>query len=73
MKSTDEMERDVLAVLAREPDTWFNHFAPEVAAACDGNLDAAMAVCKQLRKKKKVDADGTGKWAQYAHKLPVKS
>jgi hypothetical protein len=68
MPSTDEMEAAVLAVLASEQDAWFNHFAPSIIEACGGSFDMAMAVCKHLRQQKRVDAQGSGKWAQYGHK-----
>jgi hypothetical protein len=68
MKSTDEMEQAVLGVLKAEPDAWLNHYYTPIMEACDGDFDTAMAVCKHLRKTKRVDAQGTGKWAQYAHK-----
>lgn len=68
MFDTDKMEAAVLAVLAADPDAWFNHFSPLIVEACDDSLGAAKAVCKELRRKKKVDAQGAGEYAQYSHK-----
>lgn len=69
LKTDQKMKDGVLTILANDPDAWFNHFNPEVVNACNGNIDVAERICRELRKAKKVDAQGRGKWAQYGHKV----
>lgn len=59
-----EVEQKVLTAFAAEPDAWLNwYYHTVVAAAGDG--DVAEATCRGLRRRKLLDGQGRGKFAQY--------
>lgn len=59
------VERDVLAVAAAEPDAWLNSFYVPIIEVAGGDWATAAAACASLRRRKLLDGEGRGKFAQY--------
>lgn len=65
MTKLTDVERRVLEAVAAEPDGWLNHFYSTITEAANGDFHLAQATCMNLRRRKLVDGEGRGKWAQY--------
>lgn len=60
-----EPERRVLQVLADNDDAWLTFYYHEMIEAA-GDIDRSEAICKGLRKRKLIDAEGRGMHSNFA-------
>lgn len=65
----DDKERAVLAAFVEnekgDPEGAWNSFHHSIAAAAGGNFTTADAVCRNLRRRKLLKGEGSGKMASY--------